>query len=454
MKMANQRVRDMTSGTPWRLLLNYMVPLMIGNLFQQVYNMVDTVVVGRFLGVDALAGAGSTGSISFLVMGFCMGMCSGFAIPVAQKFGEKDFDGLRKYVGNMIWLGGIVALVVTVATTLLCWQILIWMDNPAETIQYAYDYIFWIFLGIPFTMLYNTLAGIIRSLGDSKTPLKFLIFSSGLNIVLDIVFIVVFKMGVAGASLATVVAQIVSGALCLWVIIRDYPILHLNRETLKPQGQYIRRLFSMGVPMGLQFSITAIGNTILQTAVNGLGTASMAAMTAGSKVGFLFDGPLNSIGGALTTYSGQNLGAGKLDRVRRGVRSALFMGIIYAVVIFFAVCFLGKPVSLLFLEPGETEVIELCRQYLICNALFYILLLFVNCLRMTIQGLGFSGIAVIAGVLEMFARGGVGVLLVPVFGFNAVSIGSPAAWVFANIFLIPTYLICMRKLETSQKGVL
>ena len=178
--MAKHRVRDMTTGTPWKLLLNYMVPLMIGNLFQQVYNMVDTVIVGRFLGVDALAGVGSTGSISFLVMGFCMGMCSGFAVPVAQKFGERDYDGLRKYVGNMIWLGGSIALVVTVVTTILCRQILIWMNNPADTIDYAYQYIFWIFMGIPFTMLYNTLAGIIRSLGDSKTPLYFLLFSQPL----------------------------------------------------------------------------------------------------------------------------------------------------------------------------------------------------------------------------------------------------------------------------------
>ena len=357
--MAKHRVRDMTTGTPWKLLLNYMVPLMIGNLFQQVYNMVDTVIVGRFLGVDALAGVGSTGSISFLVMGFCMGMCSGFAVPVAQKFGERDYDGLRKYVGNMIWLGGSIALVVTVVTTILCRQILIWMNNPADTIDYAYQYIFWIFMGIPFTMLYNTLAGIIRSLGDSKTPLYFLLFSSGLNIVLDLLFVVVFRMGVTGASLATVVAQIVSGILCLWVIVKNYPILHLKREDFQARGFYIGRLFSMGVPMGLQFSITAIGNTVLQTAVNGLGTASMAAVTAGTKVGFLFDGPLNSIGGALTTFAGQNLGAGKMDRVRRGVRSALLMGIAYSIVIFFAVYFLGKPVSLLFLDSGETEVIEL-----------------------------------------------------------------------------------------------
>ena len=308
-------------------------------------------------------------------------------------------------------------------------------------------------MGIPFTMLYNTLAGIIRSLGDSKTPLYFLLFSSGLNIVLDLLFVVVFRMGVTGASLATVVAQIVSGILCLWVIVKNYPILHLKREDFQARGFYIGRLFSMGVPMGLQFSITAIGNTVLQTAVNGLGTASMAAVTAGTKVGFLFDGPLNSIGGALTTFAGQNLGAGKMDRVRRGVRSALLMGIAYSIVIFFAVYFLGKPVSLLFLDSGETEVIELCRQFLICNALFYILLLFVNCLRMTIQGLGFSGIAVIAGVLEMFARGGVAILLVPLLGFNAVSLGGPAAWVMANLFLIPTYLVCVKKLERTMKSV-
>ena len=198
--MAKNATRDLTVGSPMKLILSFMLPLLFGMLFQQFYSMVDTVVVGKFLGVDALAGVGSTGSINFMVLGMCNGVCAGFAIPVAQKFGQKDFEGLRRFVGNMIWLGGAIALIVTVFTTTLCGQILRWMNNPQETFSYAYSYIWVIFLGIPATMLYNLLSGIIRSLGDSKTPLVFLILSSLLNVVLDILFIVAFRMGVAGAG--------------------------------------------------------------------------------------------------------------------------------------------------------------------------------------------------------------------------------------------------------------
>ena len=448
--MANQRVRDMTTGTPWKLLLSFMLPLVGGNLFQQVYSMVDTIVVGRTLGVDALAGVGSTGSVSFLVMGFCMGITSGCAIPVAQKFGEKDYEGLRKYVGNMIWLCAGVALVFMVTTTVLCKQILTWMNNPADTFHYAYNYIFWTFMGIPFTMTYNLLAGVIRSLGDSKTPLYFLIFSSCLNVVLDLVFILVFHMGVMGASLATVISQAVSGMLCLSLIVKNYPILKLNKDDLKPRKFYLGRLASMGVPMGLQFSITALGGTVLQTTVNGLGTASMAAMTAGNKVSLFLDCPLSAFGTAMATFAGQNLGAGRLDRVRKGFQSSVIIGVAYCAVLAVVAYFWGKPIALLFLDGASQEVIDLCWKFLMCNAALFVLLLYVFLLRMTLQGLGYSPIVVIAGVLEMFARAGVAVGLVPFFGFTAVCIANPAAWIAADIFLAPTYIICMRRLEKKQ----
>lgn len=449
--MANQRVRDMTVGTPWKLLLNFMLPLVAGNLFQQIYSMVDTIVVGRFLGVDALAGVGSTGSVNFLVMGFCMGITSGCAIPVAQKFGEKDFDGLRKYVGNMIWLCAGFALVVTVATTVLCRQILVWMNNPADTFQYAYDYIFWAFLGIPATMTYNLLAGIIRSLGDSRTPLLFLIFSSALNVVLDLVFILVFHMGVMGASVATVISQLISGLLCLWFIIRNFQILRLSKDDLVPRKVYLMKLASMGIPMGLQFSITAIGGTVLQTTVNGLGTASMAAMTAGNKVSLFLDCPLGSAGTAMATFAGQNLGAGRLDRVRQGFKSSTIIGIAYCVFILVLAYFWGKPIALLFLDSKETEVINMCWMFLMYNAALYVFLLYVFLLRMTLQGLGYSAIVVIAGVLEMVARAGVAMALVPHFGFAAVCIANPAAWIMADLFLVPTYIVCMRRIEQKMK---
>jgi len=443
--LENKSIRDMTSGSPAKLLLKFMLPLIFGNLFQQVYNMVDTIIVGRFLGVDALAGVGSTGSVGFLVLGFTMGICAGFAIPVSQKFGEKDYDGLRRFVGTAIWLAVIIAAVMTVTTTVLCRQILVWMHNPEDTFEYAYHYIFWIFLGIPASMLYNLLAGVMRALGDSKTPLLFLIFSSCLNVGLDILFIVAFQMGVTGASVATVLAQLISGLLCLTVIVRKFQVLRLHKDDLIFRREEARRLLYIGVPMGLQFSITAIGGTVLQSAVNGLGTNCMAAMTAGNKISLLCDCPLSAIGTAMATFSGQNMGAGKMDRVRRGFRDSTLMGAIFCVVIFAVIYLSGNSLCALFMTEPNPEVLAMCRKFLLINASMYVFLLLVFQARMTIQGLGYSVIVVIAGVLEMFARGGIGIGLVPYFGFDAVCFANPLAWIVADLFLVPLYFVCIRR---------
>ena len=447
--MAKNATKDLTSGSPMQLILSFMLPLLFGLLFQQFYSMVDTVVVGKFLGVDALAGVGSTGSVNFLVLGLCNGVCAGFAIPVAQKFGQKDFDGLRRFVGNMIWLGSIIALVVTVVTTTLCGQILHWMGNPEETFSYAYDYIWVIFLGIPATMLYNLLSGIIRSLGDSRTPLVFLILSSLLNVVLDVAFILGMNMGVAGAGWATLLSQLISGLLCLAFMVKRFPILHLSRDDLQLRWIYARHLLNMGLPMGLQYSITAIGSILLQTAVNALGANAMAAVTAGSKVYMLCACPYDAIGTTAATFAGQNLGAGKPERVHQGVRDCALLGVVYAVVIFAAMYFWGGKLNMLFLDTKDAAAVEtiggMSQQFLMTNIAFYVPLLFVNLLRFTIQGLGYSEFAVLAGVFEMIARGVFGLCLVPWLGFPAVCFASPAAWVLADLFLFPAYCHCMKK---------
>lgn len=381
-----------------------------------------------------------------MVLGFCMGICAGFSIPVAQKFGQRDYDGLRKIVGNMIWLGSAIAIIMTVVTAVLCRDILIWMDNPVETFNYAYDYIFIVFLGIPASMLYNLLSGVIRSLGDSRTPLLFLIFSSLLNVVLDIVLIVAANMEVAGAAVATVLSQLISGVLCLVFMIKRFPIVHLQREDLKLRKTESVWLLSMGLPMGLQYSITAIGSILLQTAVNGLGSAAMAAMTAGNKVSMFLVCPFDAIGSAAATYVGQNVGAGKLERVHAGTKACTLLGAVYAVAIFVVVYFWGGSISMLFLDSKESQIIDMSHQFLICVCGFYICLLFVNLLRFSIQGMGFSSLAVIAGVFEMVARGALALLLVPKYGFDAVCFASPAAWVMADIFLVPAYFYCMHRL--------
>lgn len=451
--MSKEHTKDMTVGAPLPIILSFMLPLLLGLLFQQFYSMVDTVVVGNFLGMEALAGVGSTGSINFLVLGLCNGVCAGFAIPVAQKFGEKDTQGLRNFVGNMIWLGGLIALIVTLITTVGCEEILVAMDTPEDTFRYAYDYIFLIFLGIPATMLYNLLSGILRSLGDSRTPLLFLIFSSLLNVALDVLCVVTLRMGVAGAGWATLLSQLVSGLLCLVYMAKKFPVLHLEKENLRIQGYYVRRLLIMGLPMGLQYSITAIGSILLQTAVNGLGSAVMAAVASGSKVSALFATPFDAMGTMAATYAGQNLGAGKLDRVRTGVRECAILGCVYSLVALAALYFLGGNMAGLFLNGSDAasagKILPLAHRMLTVWGIFYIALMFVNLVRFTIQGLGYSNLAVLSGVFEMIARGGVAVGLVPLVGFDAVCIASPAAWVLADCFLIPAYLVCLKK-RTQQ----
>lgn len=447
--MSKNATRDLTTGSPMRLMLSFMLPLIFGLLFQQFYSMVDTVVVGKFLGVEALAGVGSTGSINFLVLGLCNGICAGFAIPVAQKFGQRDYDGLRRFVGNMIWLGVVIALTVTLTTTSLCRRILTWMDTPEDTFSYAYEYIWIIFLGIPATMLYNLLSGILRSLGDSRTPLYFLILSSLLNVALDVAFIVGFRMGVAGAGWATLLSQLISGALCLVYMAKRFPLLRLSRDDIRFRGVYARHLLAMGLPMGLQYSITAIGSILLQTAVNGLGANAMAAVTAGSKVTMLCACPFDAMGTTAATFAGQNLGAGKPERIHQGVRDCTVLGVVYSGAILLAMYFWGGSLSMLFLDSKDAAsvaaIAPMSRQFVLANLVFYVPLLFVNLLRFTIQGLGFSELAVVAGVFEMVARGVFGLCLVPWLGFSAVCFASPAAWIMADAFLFPAYVSCMKK---------
>lgn len=455
--MARSTVKDLTTGSPMKLILGFMLPLLLGMLFQQFYNMVDTAIVGQFLGINALAGVGSTGSINFLVLGFVQGVCIGFAIPVAQQFGSKDFTAMRKYLGNTIWLSAVFAVVLTTATCLLCTNILTWMDTPKDVFAEAYDYIFVIFLGIPVTFLYNILSGIIRSVGDSKTPLYFLIISSLLNVGLDLFMIVTLDMGVAGAGWATVISQLVSGILCLVYMIKRFDILHLNKEELRPDRYYMGQLCGVGIPMGLQYSITAIGSILIQTAVNGLGSTYVAAVTAGSKVSQLLCCPFDAMGSTMATYGGQNIGAGKIERVKKGLGACSLLGVGYAVIGFVIILLAGSNIAMLFINDTSggsvEEILRLSQQFLRINGAFYIALAFVNIVRFLIQGMGYSKIAIFAGVFEMVARALVALCLVPLLGFNAVCFANPAAWIFADCFLVPLFFQCYKRMKWQFGGV-
>lgn len=453
--MAGTLVRDMTEGSPTRRIVEFFFPLLFGLLFQQVYNMVDTIVVGKFLGVTALAGVGSTGSLSFLVLGFCIGVCNGFAIPVAQKFGERDYPGLKRFVVNAIMLAVAFSLVMTAVVCSLCSPLLGWMNTPADIVDDAFAYIFVIFLGIPVVFIYNVLFSIIRSLGDSRTPVIYLVICSLLNVALDLLFILAFGMGVEGAAWATVISQAVSSLLCVNYI-RHCDLLILTRRDWKMDKTCIKRLVGMGVPTGLQYSITAIGSIVLQASVNLLGSSYVASVAAGSKVSQLFCCPFDALGSTMATYGGQNVGAGKLERIGKGLKSCSAIGIVYSLAAFGALSMYGGNLSQMFMDARETQVIANSALFLTVNSAAYIPLAFVNIVRFLIQGLGFTRQAVFAGVLEMVARVIVGVVMVPAFGYIAVCAASPAAWVAADLFLFPAYGWAMRQLaaarEKSQKN--
>ncbi len=442
--------KDLTSGSPMRLILGFTLPTLFGLLFQQFYNLVDAMIVGKLLGAQALGAVGATGSINFLVIGFCLGVCSGFAIPVAQRMGAKDYPQMRRYAANAAYLSALIALALTVVTGVFCRDILMAMDTPADLFEDANAYIFIIFMGIPVVFLYNLLAGIIRSLGDSRTPVYFLALSAGLNIVLDLLFILAFQAGVAGAAVATVVSQAVSGAACLVYMVRKFPILRVTREESRPDLDACKALCVMGLPMGLQYSITAIGSIVLQASVNALGSVYVTAVSTGGKVYQLLACPFDAMGAAMATYCGQNVGADRLDRLHEGVRSCSLLGLIYSAAALLAMLLFAPQCTMLFLSPSEPQL-ELLKglvgQYTVTLTAFFFPLALVNILRFSIQGMGFSTFAILAGVLEMIARTVVGHFFVPAIGYTAACFASPAAWICADLFLIPACLGCIAHLR-------
>ena len=443
-------VKDMTNGSPSKHILGFAVPMLFGMLFQQFYNLVDTIIVGKTLGVEALAGVGATGSINFMIIGFCMGVCNGFVIPVAQCFGAKKPADLRKYVFNGYICSIVFAIVLTLASIIFCRRILIVMNTPADIIDHAYNYIVVIFIGIPTVFLYNMVSGVIRSLGDSKTPVVFLVLSSIINVVLDFFLILVCKMGVAGAGWATVTSQLISGLTCLIYMYKKYDILKGDKSERVLDRRFITNLCMNGVPMGLQYSITAIGSTILQAAVNTLGSTYVAAMTAGSKMFNFTCCPFDALGSTMATYAGQNVGAAKIKRLGQGVRSAMIIGSIYSVLSLVALYFTTDYIALLFVNASETTIIALTRQFILASACFYIPLTGVNVVRFCIQGMGFSVFAISAGILEMIGRAFAAIILIPSIGFMGACLASPIAWIAADAFLFPAFIHCAKKLNARH----
>lgn len=452
-KQARQRstVQSMTEGSPIRLILSFMLPLLLGNLFQQAYNVVDGMIVGRMLGADALAAVGASSSVQFLVLGLCIGSCSGFAIPISQRFGAGDERGLHVCVWHSVILSAILAAIMTTVTAILCPWILRLMQTPDTIYDNAYAYLFVIFCGLPFTILYNMTAGMLRAVGNSRAPFLFLAVATFLNIFLDMFCIAVLHWGCAGAAVATVASQALSGLFCLLYIIKKVPQLHPTRRDMRWDGHAARILVSCGLPMGLQYSITAIGSMTMQSANNSLGSVYVSGFTAGTKIKQLVMCPFDAISTSLATYVGQNYGARKMDRVKKGVTQTILCSLAYGVAAGVIMVSAGRTLSSLFLTADNASALDASAQYLRCMGYLFWVLAFLNVFRCTMQSLDAAGLAILSGVIEMAARVTVASVFVPIYGYNAICWTDQSAWVTATIYVSAMSFVIIRRLTQKLR---
>lgn len=444
-------VSDMTVGSPLRQITKFALPLILGYILQQMYLVIDAAIVGRWIGVGALAAVGASSSIMFLVMGFCNGACAGFAIPVAQSFGAKDYSKMRLYVANAVRISAVMATVVTLLSLMFCRRILQMVNTPADIFHDAYIFLMLQFAAIPLTFGFNLFSGQIRALGNSRQPFYFLITSTVVNVLLDVVLILGCGLGVAGAGIATWLSQALSVILCLWYIRKHMQLLIPKGDERRFDNKRTSILLNNGVPMGLQFSITGIGIIMLQSANNALGTTCVAAFTASMRIKYLFTCVFENIGVAMATYCGQNLGARRMDRVTKGVKDAITLMLIYFVFTFALIYPFADWMMRLFVDSGEAEVVGRAAQFMRIANYFYPALGLLTILRYSIQGLGFSNLSMLSGVMEMIARCGVSLWLVPALAWTGVCLGDPVAWIMADLFLIPAFLWVQQRLKKQAK---
>ena len=443
--MSNNKTNDMTVGSPVKLIIQFMIPMFLGNVFQQFYNIVDSIVAGQFIGVDALAAIGSTGSLMFFVTGWLNGLSSGFAIIVAQRFGARKYDEMRHYVAMSFYLMAAFALVMTAAFLALNEPILRLMNSPENVMHDVKSYMGIIYAGLIITAAYDILAAVLRALGDSRSPLYFLIISAGINVVLDIALICAFGMGVEGCAYATVIAQGISAMCCIIYIVKKYPILHLKKENFAISLASFRRLIALGIPMGLQFSITAIGTIIVQGAVNIYGTTYMAGFSAAGKIQNIVSMVAVSMGATIATYVGQNRGAGKMDRVKQGVNYCWIMLFVWSVIEMVLMYFGGKYFTYLFVSSSQTDVINVSVTYFHTVFWAYPFLCTIFLFRNALQGMGYGLVPMLGGVFELVARTAIVVFVAGKTTFAGVCLADPVAWIAALIPLIPYYFHIMKK---------
>ena len=443
---------DMTVGKPMKMLLNFTIPVFIGNVFQQLYSMADAVIVGKFVGTKGLAAVGATGTITFLIIGFLMGLTTGFTVLTSQKFGAGRMDEMRKTVGNAAILSAVIAVIMTAVSMLGMHRLLVFMHTPEDIFDGAYGYIMIICAGIFTQVLYNLVSSVLRALGNSKTPLYFLILSSFLNIVLDLFLIVVVKLGTAGAAYATIIAQGVSALLCFIYMFRKFDILKTSREDYYLDGYGVFNMLSIVIPMALNYSITAIGTMILQGAVNIFGSSVVAAFTAASKVENLSTQTMPTLGTAIATYCGQNLGAGKYKRIYEGMRKGFFICIFISLAASAICVFGGRFIVSWFVSNPSEEIFDYAMQYLNTISFFMLPLAWIFLYRNALQGLNRGLVPMLSGVVEMVCRIIVIAVTLNPFGYWAVRLASPITWLFTGILLIVTYFIWEKQSRKKHAG--
>ncbi|MBO0449985.1 MATE family efflux transporter [Enterococcus sp. MJM12] len=447
-------MKDLTKGTPAKLIFMFTIPLFVGNIFQQFYNMVDMIIVGQTIGKDALAAVGSTGSITFLIIGFAQGLTAGLSIITAQRFGAKDYKGVKKSFAASLVISLIVTLILTVLSLVFLRPLLHIMQTPPEIFDQAEEFISVILGGMFAAMAFNLLSNMVRALGDSRTPLFFLIFAVIINVVLDLIFITKFNMGVSGAGYATVIAQMSASLMCFIYIKRRIPLLQISKNDFKNLKDEYRVHLNAGLPMAFQASIIAIGAVILQSALNSLGTDAVAAQAAAGRIDQFATQPMMSFGVTMATFTAQNYGAKEYGRILEGVKQCLIMSIIFSIVAGIVVILFGDSFVALFVSRSETKVFELSRIYFLIVASLYWILAILFILRYTLQGLGQTKIPTIAGIMELIMRSFAAIVLTHYFQYPGAAAASPLAWAGSVVVLLYSYVRAMkdlRRLDHEQK---
>lgn len=443
----NTKIKDMTSGSPLKLIVTFALPLMVGNIFQQMYTVVDTMVVGKALGVDALAALGATDWLYWMWLGMIQGVAQGFGILMAREFGAKHYESLRSVVGSSVTLSALAAVLLLLIGQMIASPVLALLNTPTEIMDWALLYLRIMFLGIPIVMVYNLLATILRSLGDGQTPLYAMIVAAFSNIGLDLLFVLVFHWGIAGAAVATLIAQGISGIYCL-VKIRKIPFLSMKSGDFRLKPATAGRLLSLGSPMAAQNAIIAIGGMIITAVVNGYGVAFIGGFTAANKLYGILEIAATSYGYAMITYVGQNLGAGKIQRIRKGMGLACIIAVSTSAVIATFMLLLGKIIIGAFISGTPQEVAQATQigyTYLAIMSLCLPVLYILHVTRSAVQGMGNTVLPMVSGIAEFIMRTA-GVLLLPaVMGENGIFLAEVLAWVGADMILIPSYFITLKK---------